>query len=403
MTTVLKPPPSIITDFTAEQFHSHLYDHYAAYHRDTPVFRNQEGVVYLARHEDCARLLTDKQFRRRPPGGGANPFGNEQQEPSPFQVMINHWMFFMDPPRHDLVRQAFSQPFMTKAVIQLDPVIHGITYRLIHELREQSTVDLISAFAYPLPILVICEILGVPTEDRPLFREWSAQLSHALDAGSADDMRAAVPTSLAIRDYFTDFIHSRRSIGQGGFFDSLAAASKAHKLSVDEMIYGCAFLIWSGHETTKSLIANSLLALCENPVQMHLLRQQPELAPSAIEEFLRYTSPVQKTSRWSTEDTSFGGYAVAQGTLIAALIGAANRDPEVFENADALDLRRTRNMHLAFSKGIHYCLGAALARLEARIALTTLLAEFSGIETIDYRWRANSSLRSLDYLTAVLC
>lgn len=299
--------------------------------------------------------------------------------------MISHWMLFMDPPRHDAVRAAFAPVFSTAAIERREPGIRAIVQRLIGGLREAGRTELVGAFASPLPLLALCELLGLPEGDRPLFEQWSSELTQALESGTAEQMRAAIPASLAMRDYFARF-----------------AGSPFPGLTAEEMIYGCAFLVWAGHETTRNLIAGGVLALCENPAQMALLRRQPELVPSAVEELLRYTAPVQKLSRWTAAASPFGEYEVPGGTLVTALIGAANRDPAAFDDPHRLNLQRAGNRHLSFGRGLHACLGAPLARLEARIAFAALAGELEAIEVIDYRWRPNSALRGLESLYIAL-
>jgi len=395
-------PPQIETDFASDDFLGRPYEHYAAYHRESPVFRNQEGVVYLARYDDCVTLLSGKQFQRNPPDGGAGPFASEQREPSPLEVMFSNWMIFMDPPRHDRVRQAFSQPFTIQSVKRAEPAIRSLTRQLIDTFRHLDQIELVSAFAFPMPVLVICEILGVPAEDRYLFHDWANHLSHALDSCSEEAMRAAIPTSLAMRDYFVDLVNARMTVKKNDLLGSLIAALKSDQLTKEEVVYGCGLMIGAGHETTKSLIGNSVLALNTPSQHWATLRKQPELIESALEECLRFVGPVHKISRWTSQEAIFGAYTVPRGSFIVALLAAANRDPAVFENPHELDIRRSPNRHLAFGKGIHHCLGAAMARLQGRIAFEELVEAFEHIEPLSYQWRQNAMLRGLDSLTVAL-
>jgi cytochrome P450 len=282
----------------------------------------------------------------------------------------------MDPPRHDAVRAAFAPWFSAQSASRSEAAVRAISTQLIGRLEEES--DFIPAFASPLPVLVLCELLGLPAADRPRFEEWSATLTRALESGTEAEMREAVPASLQMRDYF--------------------AREPLPGLTADETVYGIAFLIWAGHETTRNLLASGMLALCEHPDELHRLREQPDLVRSAAEEMLRYTSPVQKLSRWTTEETVFGECAIPAGTMLTALVGAANRDPAVFADPQRLDISREQNRHLSFGRGLHTCLGASLARLEAQIAITAILARFRSIEATAHRWRPNSALRGLDML-----
>lgn len=356
-------------EFASPAFIAEPYARYAEAQRASPVFRTPDGAVYVTRHADCATLLGEARFRRRPSADADHPFAAR----TPLDAMLAHWMLFMDPPRHDAVRAAFAPWFM--AVNRLEEKIRAVARELI----GQFDTEFVGGFASPLPVLVLCELLELPAADRPLFERWSATLTRALESGTEAQMRAAVPESLAMRDYF----QSQALPG----------------LSADETVYGLAFLVWAGHETTRNLLASGILALCEHPEQMQRLRDDPALVKAAVEELLRFTTPVQKLSRWTSDRERFGDYEVAGGTMVTALLGAANRDPAVFSDPQRLELRRAPNRHLAFGRGLHACLGAGLARLEAQVALPLLLGAFRSIEVRAHRWRPNSALRGLDTLS----
>lgn len=309
----------------------------------------------------------------------------------------------MDPPRHSKVRDAFTRPFMAREIKHLEPMIASIVNDLLAPLEQGSEVEMVAEFAYPFPILVICSILGIPRDDYILFNQWSAKLSQALDTGSDPAIEAGIPASVAIRDYFMNFVGEQLKSPGDGLIGDMIKSGAISQLSIDEVLYGCAFLLWAGHETTKNLLVCSLISLCEYPEQAELLRRQPKLMVAAVEELLRFTSPVQKLSRWTKQDTTFSGYSIPAATLVTALIGSANHDPIKFENPDVLDLGRHPGGHLAFGLGPHYCLGSVLTRLETRVALAAILGKFSAIQLVDHKWRPNASLRSLDSLTLSLC
>ena len=358
-------------EFASPAFIAEPYARYAEAQRETPVFRTPEGAVYVTRHADCAALLGEARFRRRPAPDADHPFAAR----TPLDAMLAHWMLFMDPPRHDAVRAAFAPWFSAQSVARLEGVVAGAARELI----ARFDGEFVGGFASPLPVLVLCRLLELPAADRPLFEQWSASLTRALESGTDQQMRAAVPDSLAMRDYF------QRKALPG--------------LSAEETVYGLAFLIWAGHETTRNLLASGLLALCEHPEEMRRLRGEPALVKAAVEELLRFTTPVQKLSRWTSAPELFGDYEVAAGTMVTALLGAANRDPAAFSDPQRLDLGRSPNRHLAFGRGLHACLGAGLARLEAQTALPMLLGAFRSIEVVAHRWRPNSALRGLDTLS----
>ncbi len=389
--------PSIVTDFTAEDYQERLYDQYAEWQRDTPVFRNQDGVVYLTRYEDCALLLSDGRFGRRAGDGSANPLVTTPQEAGALHSTIANWMLFMDAPRHQIVRRAFSQALSAREAGLPDSAIRTTARQLIGGGGE--AVDFLSGLAGRLPALVICRLIGVPVADASELGPWAFQLASALDSGEEEGMRAAAPAATAIRDYFSRFVLSDAARGTGGFVRELVESAAGSDLSEAEIIDGCVFLLVAGHETARNLIANSVLALAKNPAQMQLLRDQSGLLKSAIEELLRYTGPVQKLTRWTKEDLTIGGYAIPRATLVVGLIGAANRDPACFPDPHRLDLRRSPNPHLAFGRGSHACLGRPLALRETSIALDELIRATGLIEVVEYRWAPNASMRSLASLT----
>ena len=393
------PPaiPAIVTDFTADDYQARLYDRYAEWQRDTPVFRNQDGVVYLPRHADCALLLGDGRFGRRADDASANPLVTAPQETGALHSAIANWMLFMDPPRHQIVRRAFSQALSAREAGLPDSAMRAIARQLIGEGGE--AVDFLSGLAGRLPALVICHLMGVPAADASELGPLAFQLATALDSGAEEGMRAAAPAATAMHEYFSRFAVSDAARGTGGFVRELLESVAGPDLSEAEIIDGCVFLLVAGHETARNLIANSVLALAENPGQMRLLRDQPGLLKSAIEELLRYTGPVQKLTRWTREDLTVGGYAIPRTTLVVGLIGAANRDPACFTDPHRLDIRRSPNPHLAFGRGSHACLGRPLALRETGIALGELLRATGRIEVVEHRWAPNASMRSLASLT----
>jgi cytochrome P450 len=390
-------PHDLTPDFSSEAFQHDLYHHYSKYLRETPVFRSDEGVVYLTRYNDCVELLGHDSFRRSPPAGGCSPFSEAQRTQTPLETMISNWMLFMDPPRHDVVRKAFMQSFTAKAVHQYEPLIHRIAGQLLDELPQEGTVEFLQSYAFPLPVLVIADILGVPQRDRDQFRSWSLLLTQALDTGREEDILKGAAVSLTLRDYFSDLLRDRHVLPRNSLLNMVADDGS---LTEDERLYGCVFLLWAGHETTKILISNGILTLAERPADLARLQQQPALMESAVEEMLRFESPLQKLSRWAHADFMFGDYVVPQGTQLTALIGAANRDPAVFSLPDEFDMHRTKNRHIAFGTGIHHCLGATLARCEARIALGALVSRLRCLEPVQHRWRTYSAFRSLESLSA---
>ncbi|GAA3103615.1 cytochrome P450 family protein [Streptosporangium carneum] len=292
---------------------------------------------------------------------------------------LAHNLLNSDPPDHTRLRRLVSKAFTPRRVEGLRPRIQEITDELVDAMAARGEADLIDDFAFPLPITVICELLGVPSQDRDTFRDWSGTLvSPALDEGQ---VRRRQEVNLAIRAYFSEIIAERRAAPRDDLISALVAARDDDELLDDqELLATLTLLLIAGHETTVNLIGNGMLALLNNPGQLRLLLDSPELLPSAVEELLRYDGPVERaTFRFAAEDLEIAGVPVPRGALVHISLGAAGRDPEAFDAPDTLDIARTDNRHVAFGHGIHFCLGAPLARLEAQIAFGTLLGRLPGV------------------------
>jgi cytochrome P450 len=295
------------------------------------------------------------------------------------QARLGHPFLFLNPPDHTRLRHLVGKAFAPSIVAMLRPRIERLVAQLLNDaFAGGGEVDLISEFAYLLPVTVISELLGVPPEDCGMLHRWSHDLTLAFDA---DFDFVQPPDILAQRDractafaeYFLDLAEQRRRRPCEDLISRLTAVEEqGDVLSLKELLSTCELLLVAGHETTVNLIGNGTLALLRHPAQLDLLRRDPWLAGNAIEELLRYDSPLQFIARTALTDAEFVGQRIPAGDLVIALIAAANRDPEVFDSPDCLDLSRTTGHHLAFGLGIHTCLGARLARLEGQIALTAL-------------------------------
>jgi hypothetical protein len=393
-----RAPHELEPDFEPGRFHAQIYDRYRAWLGGTPVFRSSEGVVYLTRHADCSTLLGDDRFRRNSAAAGAELPFSDGGRPSPLGVMISNWMLFMDPPRHEAVRAVFARAFTAKALRRLEPEIRETAARLAAALPDAGEVEVVASFAAALPMLMIADILGLPRSEHAQFSEWTGRLMDSLDTGTPEKIRAGSEVAVASREYFAKLVRERRGRPADDLVGAAIAANEAQQLSDDELLCGCVGLVFAGHETTRSLIANGTLILAQRPALWRRLRERPELLDGAIEEMLRFESPVQKISRLSTEDWDFGGYRVPAGTFLTALLGAANRDPAAFDRPDEFDPERAPNRHLSFGRGRHACLGAILARMEARAAFTALLRRYAAVDFAGAAWREYTSLRSLGAL-----
>lgn len=392
-------PHRIEPDFSSADFFRDPYSSFRNYRERTPVFCNSEGVVYLTRHSDCAEFFGSPDCLRQPPGKTVTPFGSVSREFTALERMINHWLIFMDPPRHDVVRKAFMPAFTARSVRQLKPMIVAQVCRLLDQFPADGTVDLIAQFAAPLPLRIIGSVMGLPDGDFDQIYAWSTKLSEVLDTGEEEDMRAGEETARSLHGYFSELLAKRRTLRPDCVINTVTELGGS-TLTPDELLYGFTFLLVSGNETTRHLLSSGILLLTQNPAQLEKLRSHPRLADTAIDEMVRLESPLQKVSRWTHQDMMFGEYHVKSGTHVTALVGAANRDPEIFENPDVFDLQRPTTHHLGFGAGSHYCLGSLLARLESSIAFQELLAKTEDIKPAEFSWRPVSSLRSLEVLNA---
>jgi cytochrome P450 len=300
-------------------------------------------------------------------------------------VPVNGEMFFggtmlaMDPPDHTRMRGLVAKAFTARRVERLRPRVEEIAGGLLDGIAARGEADLIEDLAVPLPIQVICEMLGVPASDRARFREWTAVLTVPALTAEAREHRREV--ARAFTGYLREVIAERRARPEDDLVSALIAARDGDAaLTEAEMVISVALLLVAGHETTVNLIGNGVLALLRAPDQSELLRARPELLPSAIEELLRFDGPLERASqRIALEDMEIAGTPIPKGAWVHVSLGAAGRDPAVFESPDRLDVTRAPKRHVAFGHGIHFCLGAPLARLEGQIAIGGLLDRFPGL------------------------
>ncbi len=314
-----------------------------------------------------------------------------------FGADLTAHMLNSDPPNHTRLRKLVAKAFTTRRVELLRPRVEEITEDLLAGLS--GDVDLIDDFAFPLPVTVICELLGVPHDDRDDFREWSSAL---VAAASAESVGAA---AAAMSGYLRALIDAKRAAPADDMLTALIHAQEdGDELTEIELVSMAFLLLVAGHETTVNLIGNAVLALLRNPGQLAALRADPGLLPGAVEEFLRYESPVNHaTLRYTAEPVEIGGTTIPAGEFVTVSLASANHDDARFgPAADTLDVTRSAAGHMAFGHGVHFCLGAPLARLEGQIAIGGLVSHFPGmslaIEPADLRWRNSTLLRGLEHL-----
>ncbi len=375
---------------TSAQVRKNPYPIYDRLRRKDPAHRMRLGGAWvLSRYEDCNVVLRDhKRFRSYDPDyGGAS---------HRVQVMLD-----LDPPDHTRLRALVSLAFTPRTIARLTPRIRCIADELLDALAETPRFDLMADFAYPLPITVIAELIGVPPSDMDVFKGWSRDLALSIEPLINDEqLRRVERSNKELYAYFERMIERRRHDPGDDFITSLLAAEEeGDRLTRDELIGTLMLLLVAGHETTQNLIGNGLLALLRHPDQLQRLRDHPDQIELAVNELLRYDSPVQFVRRYVAEEVEIGGKRILAGQSLLCLVGAANHDPSVFTDPHLLDIGRREQSHLSFGRGVHYCLGSALATLEARIAFTALLRHFSAIRlAAEPRYRKQIVLRGPEEL-----
>lgn len=353
---------------------------YAEMRREHPVYRatspyGRRGFWFFTRYEDCVAVLKDQRFGKQID----KHFSKDEVllmwggESDPCFEVINHHLLNLDAPDHTRLRALVHKAFTPRMVENLRSRVQQIADEHIALMHDQPEVDLIDAYAFPIPIIVIAELLGVPSSDRAKFREWTKVLLEGAGDGVAAVMEFAM--------YMHELIDARQGEPRDDLLSALVTAEEAgDRLNREELLSMIFVLLVAGHETTVNLIGNGTLALIQHPDQKQKLIENPGLLKNAVEEMLRYNGPVETpTLRFAFEDVEVGGTVIPRGEVVLPALLAANRDPAVFPDPDRFDITRDPNPHIAFGFGMHFCVGAPLARLEAAIAFDTLLKHFPNI------------------------
>ncbi|MEO8609871.1 MAG: cytochrome P450 [Chloroflexota bacterium] len=386
-------------------FKANPFPFYAQLRDEAPVYRttiNKKPLWLITRYQDVASALKDERFVKNhdhtlPPDQAPKP----DWLPNFFHIMDNH-MLDMDVPDHTRLRGFVHKAFTPSRVEQMRLRVQQLADELLDTAAQAKHFDLIEGYALPIPVTIISEVLGVPVQDRAKFHQWTKGLMSSLDQPM--QLLVKIPTFIGFLNYIRKLCQMRQNDPQDDLI-SLMAQTNEHgeRMTNDELQGMVVLLLIAGHETTVNLIASGTLALLENPDQFDLLHQNPTLIKSATEELLRYYPPIETaTERYAREDVTIEGVTIPRGEQVMAVIASANRDAAQFENPDTLDLTRENNKHLSFGQGIHYCVGAPLARLEGHIALNTLVARMPtlrlDVPAEALRWRSGLTFRGLETL-----
>ena len=329
-------------------------------------------------HADVSALLRDRRLGRTYQHRFTHEdFGRTAPPPEhePFHVLNDHGMLDLEPPDHTRIRRLVSKAFTPRTVEQLKPYVHGLADDLVSRLVAAGGGDLLTDVAEPLPVAVIAEMLGIPESDRAPLRPWSADICGMYELNPSEETAAkAVRASVEFTEYLRELTEARRSNpGEDLVSGLIAAHDEGDRLTEQEMISTCVLLLNAGHEATVNSTVNGWWALFRNPDQLAALRADHSLVPTAVEELMRYDTPLQLFERWVLDEIEIDGTTIPRGAEIAMLFGSANHDPAVFTAPEKLDLTRTDNPHISFSAGIHYCIGAPLARIELAASMSALL------------------------------
>ena len=405
-TTTTTIPANAITavDVTSATFKANPFPFYAQLRAEAPAFPvtvMKQRAWLITRYDDVLNVLKDERFAK----DRRNAMTDEQLKKSPWVPPmfkpLEHTMLDLDSPDNTRLRALVHKAFTPRMVEKMRDQIQHLANQLLDAVEPKGSMDLIADFALPLPLTVVGQILGVPAEDNDKFHRWSKTL---ITSGTSRNLLVLIPNIMAFMKYLKKLIKERRAYPKDDLITALVQAKDgSDQLSEDEILAMIFLLLIAGHETTVNLIGSGTLALLEHPDQLEMLRNEPGLIKTAVEELLRYVCPVEMaTERYAREDIEIAGTTIPRGELAMAVIGSANRDERYFENPDMLDITRKNNRHLAFGHGVHFCLGAPLARLEGQIALSTLIQRMPNlrlnIAPDQVRWRGTFVLRGLEAL-----
>jgi cytochrome P450 len=409
LSKVIVPPKKVL--FTDEILQD-PYPAYARLHEEGPLhYLDVDGKWALwsvVSHAECSSVAKDPRLsaKRSQQMILSLPLSS-QSEFSELARMLGLWLIFMDPPEHSRLRKLLNKGFSPAAIEGLRPQVEAIVDQMLSPLKRGAEVDLMREFANPVPVRIILEMLGIPQELRDTFVNWSRAI--AVFRGSPDrtveQARDAQDALIALTDFFRQTVAERRRNKGNDLISLLIDIEEEGEVLTEEELYAqCIALLFAGHETTRNLIGSGMYTLLRHPEETAELREKPEIIRTAVEEILRYESPVQLTARVLKEDIEICGQHIPKQWSVLCMLGAANRDPKRFKDPDRLDLKRLNNQHLAFSAGPHACIGGQLARLEGQIALLNLVQRFPEMKLDGPRpeWAPTFGFRGLKSLSVII-
>ena len=388
------------------------YPTYARLHQEGPLHYvdvgNKWAVWSIFSHAECSSIAKDPRLSAKRAKQMLLPLPlSRQAEFSELARMLSLWLIFMDPPEHTRLRKLLNKGFSAAAVEALRPRAEAIVDQMLTPLKPGAEVDLMSEFANPMPVRIILDMLGIPQELRGIFVEWSRAIAvfRGNPNRTVEEAQAAQDALIQLTDFFRKTVAERRRNKGSDLISLLIDIEEEGEALTEEELYAqCIALLFAGHETTRNLIGNGMYTLLRNPQETAELRDSPDMIRSAVEELLRYESPVQFTARVLKEDMKVCGQPIRKGWTMLCMLGAANRDPKQFKEPNRLDLKRLNNQHLAFSAGLHFCIGAQLARLEGQVALLNLVQRYPNMKLAvpHPEWASTFGFRGLTSLPVVL-
>ncbi|MGA9735340.1 MAG: cytochrome P450 [Candidatus Sulfotelmatobacter sp.] len=388
------------------------YPTYARLHEEGPLHYVDVGskwaVWSIFSHAECSSIAKDPRLSAKRARQMLLPLPlSRQAEFSELARMLSLWLIFMDPPEHTRLRKLLNKGFSAAAVEGLRPQAEAIVDQMLKPLQHGSEVELMSEFANPMPVRIISELLGVPQALHGTFVNASRAIAvfRGNPNRTVEEARAAQEALIELTEFFRKTVAERRRNKRNDLISLLIDIEEEGEVLTEEELYAqCIALLFAGHETTRNLIGNGMYTLLKNPQQTAELREKPEMIRSAVEELLRFESPVQFTARVLKEDIEVCGQHIPKGWTVLCMLGAANRDPKQFKEPNQLNLNRLNNQHLAFSAGLHFCIGAQLARLEGQIAILNLVQRFPKMKLTGPRpeWASTFGFRGLKSLPVIL-